>query len=91
MLLVSTKNQDTNVDVETVTKNPPPDVLTSMNVKPMQKVNVQQHCVIIVLIKFSNFFVTVREPRTEKLVRADQAIRSGSHIPGKQFRNLISN
>ena len=55
MLLVSTKNQDTNVDVETVTKNRPPDVLTSMNVKPMQKVNVQQHCVIIVLIKFSNF------------------------------------
>ena len=56
MLLVSTKNQDTNVDVKTVTKNLPPDVLTSMNVKPMQKVNVQQHCVIIVLIKFSNFF-----------------------------------
>jgi len=57
--LVSTKNQDTNVGVETVTKNRPPDVLTSMNVKPMQKVNVQQNCVTIVLIKFSKFFVAV--------------------------------
>ena len=59
MLLVSIRNQDTNVDVEMVTKNHPPGALISMNVKPMQKVNVQQHCVTIVLIKFSKLFVVV--------------------------------
>ena len=59
MLLVSIRNQDTNVDVEMVTKNRPLGALTSMNVKPMQKVNVQQHCVTIVLIKFSKIFVAV--------------------------------
>ena len=59
VLLVSIRNQDTNVDVEMVTKNRPLGVLTSMNVKPMQKVNVQQHCVTIVLIKFSKLFVVV--------------------------------
>jgi len=80
VLLVSTKNQDTNVDVETVTKNRPPDVLTLMNVKPMQKVNVQQHCVIIVLIKFSNFFVSVHGPKSWRSDPVHTSLASNSEI-----------